>query len=136
MSDRKTNKPEAVATEKVLVVIPDVLIRAVVAEYLRDCGYRVAEALHAAEALAILEKEAGFDALFTEVDLPGETDGFTLSRQVRERYPRLEVVLASGATGLARKSADLCEEGPLERPYHPQQLEQRLRQVLTRRRGK
>ena len=40
----------------ILVVEDEVLIRLVIAEYLRDCGYRVIEAVHADEALLVLRK--------------------------------------------------------------------------------
>jgi CheY-like chemotaxis protein len=43
-----TEKPEALET--ILVVEDDVLIRMPIAQYLRDCSYRVVEAVSADEA--------------------------------------------------------------------------------------
>jgi CheY-like chemotaxis protein len=46
-----------VSQEIVLVVKDDVLIRIPIAQYLRDCGYRVIEAACADEAMAVLLHE-------------------------------------------------------------------------------
>jgi CheY-like chemotaxis protein len=44
----------AVVQETILVVEDDVLIRMPIAQYLRDCGYRVIEAVSADEAMTVL----------------------------------------------------------------------------------
>ena len=86
-------------TDIILVVEDEVLIRLVIAQYLRDCGYRVIEAAHADEALLVLRKsEIAIDVLFTDVEMPGSMDGFALAQWVRSNRPDMDVVMA-GSVG-------------------------------------
>ncbi len=121
--------------ETVLVVEDDVLIRSVIAAYLRDCGYRVIEAAGADEAMVVLERgEARVDVLFTDVEMPGEVDGFALARWVRDRRPDVEVVMGGTPGRAADAAADLCEEGPHQaKPYEPSVVLDRIRRLLARR---
>ena len=58
-----------VSQEIVLVVEDDVLIRMPIAQYLRDCGYRVIEAANGDEALAVLlHEETNVDVVFSDID--------------------------------------------------------------------
>ena len=58
-----TDKPNL--QETVLLVEDEVLIRMPIAEYLRDCGYKVIEAVNADEAMAVLlHKETVVDFVF------------------------------------------------------------------------
>lgn len=124
--------------ETVLFVDSDVLVRTAVAEYLRECGYEVIEALNAAEALKILRAGTRIDALFSEVDLGGDVDGFALAQTARQEFPGIEVILASGPSLIAKKSGDLCEENrdTLAKPYHPEQLARKLKSIFAQRRPK
>jgi hypothetical protein len=38
----------------ILVIEPDILVRMVIADYLRDCGYKVVEGVNADDVLAVL----------------------------------------------------------------------------------
>ena len=42
------------APSTILVVEPDILVRMVIASYLRDCGYNVLEGVSAADVMAVL----------------------------------------------------------------------------------
>ena len=72
------------------------LIRLHVADTFRDSGFTVVEAADGAKALQILEQDKSIDAVFTDVTLPGELDGFAVARWVRKQRPDLPVVLTSG----------------------------------------
>ena len=48
---RLTDKPNL---QKILFVEDEVLVRMPIAQYLRDCGYRVIEAANAEEAMTVL----------------------------------------------------------------------------------
>lgn len=67
----------------VLLVEDEVLIRMVVADYLRECGYRVLEAGNADDAFKILTTNEPIDVVCTDVQMPGTLDGFGLSRWIR-----------------------------------------------------
>ncbi len=121
--------------ETVLVVEDDVLVRLVIAGYLRDCGYRVIEAASGAEALQVLQRdEAPVGVVLTDVEMPGGTDGFALARWVRRERPEVEVVMAGTPARAADAAGELCEEGPQgARPYEPAAVVGRIRRLLAMR---
>lgn len=123
------------APQTVLVVDAEVLIRMAIADYLRDCGYRVVEAASAEEALTVLRQtELGIDAVLVDMDLPGSMDGFGLAQWVREHREGLSVILAGTPARAAERAAELCENGPdLARPYEPQVVVDRIRRLLAER---
>ncbi len=102
----------------ILIVEEDVLIRHPLAEYLRECGYKVAEAVNADEARQLLVKGTGSIETVL-VHALSETDrGFTLASWVRSRYPDIQVILTGSVATATEKAGSLCEEGPaLTRPY-------------------
>ena len=53
----------------ILVVENDVLIRMPLAEYLRECGYRVFEAADVAEAKAVLNADTPVDLVFADANV-------------------------------------------------------------------
>ncbi len=119
----------------VIVVEPDILVRLSIAEFLRDCGYKVIEAGAAADVSTVLAAGLRPDIVFTEVQLHGDTDGFTLARRLRQTHPHIDVILTSGIEGAAEKSKDLCGDGPIKKPYHPQDVAGRIKLLIERRRS-
>lgn len=117
-----------------MVVEPDILVRMVLAEYLRECGYRVIEGVSAEDVFAVLRAGSRFDVVLTEIKLPGELDGFALAKRLRETHPGVDVLLSVGIANAADKAGDLCEDGPLEKPYHPQEVLRRINLLRERRR--
>jgi CheY-like chemotaxis protein len=68
----------------VLVGEGDVLVRLALAQYLRECGYKVLKANTTDEALTIMKSpDVDVDVLVCAVDLGGTIDGFSLSQWVR-----------------------------------------------------
>ena len=120
--------------QTILVVEDEVLIRLVIAEYLRECGYRVHEAVSAEEAILILQApEVSIDIVFSDVEMPGGMDGFGLARWIRAHMPQTEVILTSGAERSADIAGTLCEAGPLmKKPYHTQEVVDRIRQLKAK----
>jgi DNA-binding response OmpR family regulator len=118
----------------ILVVEDEVLVRLVIAEYLRECGYRVHEAAHANEAIAVLESpDVTIDIVFSDVVMPGDLDGFGLARWVRANRPNVEVILTSTIDRSAEIAGMLCEAGPLlTKPYEPQGVVERIKQLIAR----
>ena len=102
-------------------MVHDSLERTAIARYLRECGYRVVEARSAEEAEAALDHHAPIDIAFIAADLPGERDGFTLAKALKQRG--LRVLLAASVERAARLASQLCEDGPhLRKPYEHQAL--------------
>lgn len=128
------NTQASSANETVLVVEDEVLLRLVVAEYLRDCGYRVIEAANADEAVLVLkDPRMVIDVLFSDIDMPGSMDGFGLAQWTRSNRPELEIILTGSVPRTVNAAATLCEEGPLPKPYEPQSVHDRIRRLLAAR---
>lgn len=120
----------------ILVVDGDVLVRHVLAEYLRACGYRVIEAVHSDEAQHILKGgDLSIEVALVDAQAPGSLSGFALARWLRETYPDIDVVLAGAPAQAAEQAATLCEEGPhLARPYEPQNVVDYIKRLRAARR--
>jgi DNA-binding response OmpR family regulator len=118
-----------------MVIEPEVLIRMTIAEFLRDCAYKVIEGVAAMDLWTVIDSGARLDVVFSEVQLPGGTDGFALARSLRHSRPEIEVILTSGVAGAAEKAKDLCEEGPMKKPYQAAEVAARIHVLLERRRS-
>jgi two-component system, response regulator PdtaR len=80
----------------ILVVEDEILVRAELADELREHGYTVVETANADEALLVLHSNVRVDLLITDIRMPGSLNGMGLARLVRAEYPFVKVVLASG----------------------------------------
>lgn len=122
-----------------LVVDSDILIRMPIAAYLRECGYRVIEAVNAEEAMIVLgEAELKVDAILTGVEpqTANQTanNGFALAKWVRENRPHISVLMAATPERAAKEAGELCSEGPhLARPYDHAIVEAHIRRLLSAR---
>ena len=125
---------DGVTPSTILVVEPDILVRMVIASYLRDCGYRVLEGVTATDVMTVLASGQKIDVVLSEVRLRGKTDGFALARWLREHHSEVEIILTSGVARAADQAGDLCREGPLEKPYAPQEVVRRINLLRERRR--
>jgi len=113
----------------------DVLVRHLIADYLRHCGYTVIEAASFEEAVTVVEAGSITPAVvLSDVELSGNGNGFALREQLTRTRPEVRVILAGSITSATHAAADLCEEGPhLARPYDPQLVLERIRRHLARR---
>jgi DNA-binding response OmpR family regulator len=100
-----------------------------VAEYLRNCAYRVLEAVTTQEAILALE-DRRFDitAVISSVELAG--DGFGISNWVKQHRPDLTVLLTGTPKRIVRAASELCGDDTLPTRLAPQQLLLRIRQML------
>jgi DNA-binding response OmpR family regulator len=118
-----------------MVIEPEVLVRMSIADYLRECGYQVIEAAEATDVWSVLDAKVALDVVFAEVKLPGDTDGFALARRLRQTHPQIDVILTSGVATAAEKSQELCEQGPINKPYRAEEVSTRIKVLLERRRA-
>lgn len=119
----------------VVVVEDEILVRMTIAQYLRDCGFRVIEAVSGEEALLILQQhDIAVDVVFTDVQLGAGIDGFAVAQWVRSNRPRVKLILAGTPERAASAAGTLCEEGPhLAKPYDPQIVLDRIKRLLAER---
>ena len=114
--------------QTILVVEDNHDVRQVAVSLLKQLGYRAIEAETAAAALDMLAAGTSVALVFSDVVLPGQTDGLALARIVSDRYPRIPVVLTTGYT----KVFDTHPEFPvLRKPYQISALGRVIQQALN-----
>ncbi|MCW5772792.1 MAG: PAS domain S-box protein [Rhodospirillaceae bacterium] len=115
----------------VLAVEDNPEVRGVAVALLAELGYRVIEAADAAEALAILERGAAIDLLFTDIVMPGGMSGLELAEAARRLRPGLAVLFTSGyAEGALQPGAGALPRNLLRKPYRREELAARLGAAL------
>jgi DNA-binding NtrC family response regulator len=127
-----TDKPNL--QETILLVEDEVLVRAPIAQYLRDCGYRVIEAVNAEEAMTVLlHEETVVDVVFSDIEMPGAVDGFGLAKWIREHRPGLDVLLAGTINRTVENAKQLCAQGSVPKPYDAEMVHNHIKRLLAAR---
>jgi CheY-like chemotaxis protein len=121
-------------TPTILVVDDEVLIRMALSDFLQECGFKVLEASNAAEAIEIVQSHLSvLDLVFSDIRMPGEMDGFGLSKWIRQNT-QLPVILTSGDSSKSDAAHELCAEEPfLKKPYDLQYVVGQIRNTLDAR---
>lgn len=82
---------------ELLVVEDEFLLRLDLADRLRRAGYVVREAIHAGEAISVLETNTEIGAVITDIEMPvAAMDGLALAAAVAKRWPPCKVIIVSG----------------------------------------
>lgn len=115
----------------VLVVDDDVLARIAIAEYLRECGFRVIEAAGGLEARTVLTHGPAIDVLFADARLAGDDNGFALAQWARRFKPDLQILLSTGLTRKSETAAHLCGH-KTPTPLPASHLRERIRAMNAR----
>ena len=117
----------------ILLVEDDEDVLAVTAESLKELGYRVVTAADAARALEILRGHQPIDLLFSDVIIPGGTNGAQLAVTARRVRPELKVLLTSGYTAAALSLEHGLPDNlnVVGKPYQRDELAQKLRLALS-----
>ena len=118
-------------TPTILLVDDEQEVRSVIAEMLREAGYRVLEAASGHEALAASDAHPGnIDLLLTDLIMPGMT-GRMLADMLSTRRPGIAVVFISGYVGDSRSS--LTEQGIyfIKKPVTAEELLQKISEALS-----
>ncbi len=119
--------------ETILVSEDEPQVRAVLVRMLQGLGYRVLEAAHGSEALAILQAQpiGSIDLLITDMVMP-QMGGFELSQRVSELDPSLKMVFISGYSehSLAQHQQFAQQPLLLSKPFSLATLAQTVRKVL------
>lgn len=133
MTFTKDNTRTGAPSPTVLLVDDEVLVRLVISDYLRECGYRVIEADSAEEAVVVLRQaDVSVDVVLSDVALPGPMDGFSLAKWTRQNRPDVAVLLAGSVGRAASAAGELCDNGPtFSKPYDPQAVADRIRRLLA-----
>jgi hypothetical protein len=95
--DSSRPAPRATASQRVLLVEDEAVVRAIVERTLVRAGYQVVVATSAEEALELTERDGRFELLVTDIVMPG-MNGWQLGKRLRSRWPGLRVLYISGYT--------------------------------------
>jgi two-component system phosphate regulon response regulator OmpR len=115
----------------ILVVDDDDRLRALIARYLGDNGYRVTGAPDAADARAKLAGMA-FDLIIVDVMMPGE-NGVALTRSLREtRDLPILMLTAMGEPEHRIVGLEAGADDYLPKPFEPRELLLRIATILRR----
>ncbi len=114
----------------VLVIEDDDGAREALREYLTAAGYRVRLARDGGEALAAIAASES-DAVLLDLVIP-EPDGFEVLRRVRERDPRVPVIVMSGLSEAEDvvRAMKLGANDYLPKPFEVSELDLVLRRAL------
>lgn len=118
------------ASQIVLVVEDEGLVRLDAAETLRDAGFTVVEAANADQALAVVAGGESVDLLFTDINMPGSMDGLELAKRVSRLKPRIHLLLTSGKVRPARGQIP-DDGGFIAKPYTPQAVTRAVCRMLA-----
>ena len=105
----------------ILVVEDEALIRIGTVQMLKDAGYAVVEASNADTAIGILESRDDIRAVFTDIKMPGSLCGLKLVAAIRDRWPPIQLIFASGMAPPAEN--DFPPMGRfIRKPYGPKEV--------------
>lgn len=114
----------------VLVVEDSALIRMSAIELVLDAGYEALEAGNADEAIRILESRDDIDLVFTDVQMPGTMDGIKLSHYIRDRWPPVRLIVASGAA-ILKESMLPTDSRYFPKPYDSSTISETMARLLA-----
>lgn len=123
----KESAHSTTAVGTVLFVEDDPLVREAVVPALGQAGFVVQVAANAEEALAALEAENEVDAIFSDIVMPGRINGIDLAQMVRDRYPDIRVLLATGYTDRHVKQDGVTLIG---KPYETTEVVRLLQEAI------
>ena len=114
----------------VLVVEDEPITRMDVVDQLEEGGFKVFEAPDADRAIKILEANPAIRILFTDVDMPGSMDGLKLAAAVRDRWPPIRIVVASG---LRKVNLDALpgDSRFFSKPYNVNEIAATMRSMVS-----
>ncbi len=119
-------------SETLLLAEDETALRNMTERVLTQAGYRVIAAANAREALELMSVHSQSIALvITDVVMPGG-NGRLLAEELRKTKPDLKVLYVSGYTddAVLQRGVQLEEVAFLQKPYTPQSLAKKVREVL------
>ncbi|RYE45427.1 MAG: response regulator [Hyphomicrobiales bacterium] len=114
----------------VLVVEDEALIRFAAMDLVESAGYEAVEARNADEAIRILGARTDIRVVFTDVDMPGTMDGLKLAHFIRDRWPPIKLVVASGMKILAESQLPKGSRF-FSKPYEDSSIVSALTELLS-----
>ena len=113
----------------ILVVEDDALLRADTLSVLEEAGLDVVEKSDADEALGFLiEHSTDVAAVFTDIHLPGHSDGVHLAEMISRHWPHIGVIVTSGDRSPDRGLPENVHF--IAKPWRPDEVVQAMQHIL------
>ena len=107
----------------VLLVEDEVLVADLLVDALQDCGFEVEyAACGSAAAQTLSDRARRFCCLVTDINLPGEFDGWSLADQARSSAPGIGVVYMTGDSERGWLDKGVDRSVLLAKPFNPSQV--------------
>ena len=127
-----------IVTEKSRILVVDderaanFLIRQIFRNEMREGAYELAFAMNGVEALEILEKDADFQLVMTDINMP-RLDGLTMLGMISEKYPKIKVVMVSAYSDMSkiRKAMNFGAYDYVTKPIDPKDLKETVARALA-----
>lgn len=121
--------------KRVLVVEDERNIREFVVINLERAGYETVEAATGDEALDLYDKSNGkFDVVVLDIMMPGEHDGLSVCREIRQRNSSVGIIMLSARTQEMDKVSGLMmgADDYMTKPFSPSELVARVDAIYRR----
>jgi DNA-binding NtrC family response regulator len=82
------------------------------------------------EAIAILEARTDIRLVFTDVEMPGTIDGLKLAHYIRERWPPIHLIVASGRS-IVEESQLPARSRFFSKPYDANAIVEEMTRMLV-----
>lgn len=115
----------------VLVVEDEPLLRMDAIDLIEEAGFKTYEASSADAAMDVIRDHDDIGILFTDIDMPGSMDGLELASCVREEWPAVTILIASGVVGIGEGQ---LPEGAkfFSKPYTTGQIIREMQNIAAR----
>ena len=137
-STEKANEDEqpiaAGGTERIFIVEDEETLRDLLREVLEEKGYLVETAGDGKEALSMLSRKSDYALVICDLGLP-ELDGIDVLTRIKQTGLAMKTVIASGFIDPeeSKKIEKLKIDGVIQKPYNPDNVVKKIRQILDRR---
>ncbi len=101
------------------------------AEFLRECGYRVHEAANANEAVEALQAKFAIDLVFTDINLPSGMNGLELAKWISSNRPGVKTLITTGRT-IQSVASGAMAGAFLAKPYTGRDLLESVKKALAK----
>ncbi len=97
---------------------------------LERAGHTVISRADGSEAFKVLEEDASFDLLLTDIVMPG-IDGLELAQKATDKYPNIKVMFITGFAAMAMDQGKKEKPQVLSKPFHLNDLVAQVEEILS-----
>ena len=126
----QNSNPNADRKPVIVVVEDEIVLRSLVATYLRESNFKVVEAGNAEEAVAVLNSGTAVDLVFADVKMYGKMDGVGLAHWINQHHRDIPVLVTTGTTQKLAASDKIPDDRFVPKPYIFGEIEDRIRKLI------